>query len=93
MTDKPKLTLSNPKIKANPSSILSQNTEGVSLTETLSQDKSNLQNSSSANLSNKNLKINTVKVGQSTTQAKILYSGLIFQDKFSSNFVSHYLLF
>lgn len=72
MTDKPKLTLSNPKIKANPSSILSQNTEGVSLTETLSQDKSNLQNSSIANLSNKNLKINTVKVGQSTTQAKIL---------------------
>ena len=72
MTDKPKLTLSNPKIKANPSSILSQNTEGVSLTETLSQDKSNLQNSSSANLSNKNLKINTVKVGQSTTQAMIL---------------------
>ena len=72
MTDKPKLTLSNPKIKANPSSILSQNTEGVSLTETLSQNKSNLQNSSSTNLSNKNLKINTVKVGQSTTQAKIL---------------------
>ena len=72
MTDKPKLTLSNPKIKANPSSILSQNTEGVSLTEPLSQNKSNLQNSSSANLSNKNLKINTVKVGQSTTQAKIL---------------------
>jgi len=53
MTDKPKLTLSNPKIKANPNSILSQNTEGISLTETLSQDKSNLQNSSSGNLSNK----------------------------------------
>jgi len=53
MTDKPKLTLSNPKIKANPNSILSQNTEGISLTETLSQDKSNLQNSSCGNLSNK----------------------------------------
>jgi len=51
MTDKPKLTLSNPKIKANPNSILSQNTEGISLTETLSQDKSNLQNSSCGNLS------------------------------------------
>ena len=53
MTDKPKLTLNNPKIKANTNSTPSQNTDGVSLTETLSQDKSNLQNSSSGNLSNK----------------------------------------
>ena len=33
MTDKPKLTLSNPKIKANTNSTPSQNMEGVSLTE------------------------------------------------------------
>lgn len=72
MTDKPKLTLSNLKIKANNSSIYSQNTEGVSLTEQLSQDKSNRKNSSSKNLPNKNLKINTVKTDQSTFQAGTL---------------------
>ena len=55
MTDKPKLTLSNPKNKLNSESKLSKNTEGVSLTETVSQDKSNRQNSSSTNLPNKNL--------------------------------------
>ena len=72
MTDKPKLTLSNPKNKLNSESKLSKNTEGVSLTETVSQDKSNRQNSSSTNLPNKNLKINTVKTDQSTLQAGIL---------------------
>jgi sRNA-binding protein len=72
MTDKPKLTLSNPKNKLNSESKLSKNTEGVSLTEILSQDKSNRQNSSSTNLPNKNLKINTVKTDQSTLQAGIL---------------------
>ena len=73
MTDKPKLTLSNPKNKLNSESKLSKNTEGVSLTEKVSQDKSNRQNSSSTNLPNKNLKINTVKTDQSTLQAGILY--------------------
>ena len=72
MTDKPKLTVSNPKNKLNSESKLSKNTEGVSLTETVSQDKSNRQNSSSTNLPNKNLKINTVKTDQSTLQAGIL---------------------
>lgn len=72
MTDKPKLTLSNPKNKLNSESKLSKNTEGVSLTEKVSQDKSNRQNSSSTNLPNKNLKINTIKTDQSTLQAGIL---------------------
>ena len=73
MTDKSKLTLSNPKNKFNSESKPSKNTEGVSLTEKVSQDKSNRQNSSSTNLPNKNLKINTVKTDQSTLQAGILY--------------------
>ena len=74
MTDKPKLTLSNPKIKANTNSTPSQNTEGVSLTETLSQDKSNRQNSSSTNSTspNKDSKNSTLKAVQSTPQAEIL---------------------
>ena len=59
MTDKPKLTLNTSKTKANTRSILSQNTEEVSLTETLSQDRSTPSNSSSTNSPNKNLKINT----------------------------------
>ena len=74
MTDKPKLTLNNPKIKANTNSTPSQNTDGVSLTETLSQDKSNRQNSSSTNSTspNKDSKNSTLKAVQSTPQAEIL---------------------
>ena len=72
MNDKPKLTLSNPKNKLNSESKLSKNTKGVSLTETLSQDKSNRQNSSSTNLPNKSLKINIVKTDQSTPQVELL---------------------
>ena len=74
MTDKPKLTLSNPKIKANNSSILSQNTEGISLTETLSQDKSNQSSSSSTNAtsSNQDLRNGTAKTDQSTPQVEAL---------------------
>ena len=74
MTDKPKLTLSNPKIKANNSSILSQNTEGISLTETLSQDKSNPSSSSSTNTtsSNQDLRNGTAKTDQSTPQVEAL---------------------
>jgi predicted transposase/invertase (TIGR01784 family) len=72
MTDKPKLTLSNPKNKLNIESKLSKNTERVSLTEILSQDKSNRSNSGSTNSPNKNLKINTVKTGQPSFHTEIL---------------------
>lgn len=64
MTDKPKLALNNSK--------LYKSKEELSFSKQSMKDKSGKQNSSSTNSPNKNLKINTVKTGQSTPQADIL---------------------